>query len=466
MKIIKLTVSNFLGLAMVSYSKLGKVNYFRGKNGVGKTSVLEAIKEGFVSSGVDPDLIRCESKKAEILIELDNKMLINRQITRSENKVNVTIDGQPVNKPQTFLDALLGKNAFNFNPTAYYLAPEKERNRIILSAVHFTLDRDYFLKTIKEMGIDVNALNFDLAKYDFVGEHGLTLLDKIRKDVFEYRHTQGVETTRVKKAIEQDERDMPDTFNSDRFKNFDITKKMADLREATALNNEHEKDELSIKNLREQKQSILADIAATEARLKILKDNLEKVTAQGLSMKAKIDAFVAPDMTSINADISDYDKFRKHIIKQEEISKRKAALLIADFKYKALDDFCDKITNDIPKKVLSQIELPVKGLEFKQDNIFINGVQIDKLSGSESLSLAIDLARKLSGDLKVICIDGWEKMDGDARKLFEEKTKGDGFEYFITEVDHNGNGDGLKLEIKEEDITDNAPAKVAAGDDF
>jgi hypothetical protein len=97
------------------------------------------------------------------------------------------------------------------------------------------------------------------------------------------------------------------------------------------------------------------------------------------------------------------------------------------------------------------MNLPIDGLVITGDSITYNGADLDQLSGKAQIELSVALARALSGEIKVICIDGIEQLSESNRQLFESAAADDEFEYFLTQVT-----DG-ELAISSKD----SPAKVA-----
>ena len=68
MKIIKLTAENFMRLVAVEISPQGNAIMITGKNGAGKSSVMEAIKALFQGKKYHPDKpIRDGADHAEII---------------------------------------------------------------------------------------------------------------------------------------------------------------------------------------------------------------------------------------------------------------------------------------------------------------------------------------------------------------------------------------------------------------
>lgn len=426
MKITKITITDFLGLSAFKVDNLGKFNQIKGGNGVGKSTVLKAIEETFKSSGVSPHIIKNDAERAEILIELDEKVLVHRKITQSTNTVAVTVEGAKLEKPQAYLTALIGE--FNFNPVDFLLKKDKERREILLSAIPFKLSPDRLRDSLQsgDALVDLSQFNYD--------KHGLEVIETIRKDVFERRHQQNVEATRMKKAIEQDKLDLPQIADAKAFEGFDLTAELNKLQAANdeIATNREETERLS--NLRERRDTLVTNIDSLKKQLEKAENELTAITAEGTELAAKIAEYESPDTAAIQNRISEFNRNQKSIHALEDLRKREAECEGLFAKHKKLDALYKHIENELPKLLLSEIKLPVKGLEISGDEILVNGVSIDTLSTSEQVEFSVNLARILAGKLKVICVDRFESLDAEKRRCFEQSIDGDEFEYFVTQV--------------------------------
>ncbi|MBN1366223.1 MAG: hypothetical protein JW976_15575, partial [Syntrophaceae bacterium] len=98
----------------------------------------------------------------------------------------------------------------------------------------------------------------------------------------------------------------------------------------------------------------------------------------------------------------------------------------------------DKVVELLRKKpadLLSKVTMPIKGLGINdQMQVTIDDLPIANLSTSRQITLAIEIARVTSGELKVICIDRFETLDAEHRKIFMDEVLKDDFQYFVTEV--------------------------------
>lgn len=105
-----------------------------------------------------------------------------------------------------------------------------------------------------------------------------------------------------------------------------------------------------------------------------------------------------------------------------------------------------KTARELPKELLKTASLPVDGLSVDdQGRIRINGTLIDGLSEGEALEFAFKLAKAQAGELKVICVDGWQNL-GSRQQAIIEAAKTDDYQYFVLET---VDGQDLNIEIME-----------------
>lgn len=426
MKITKISILNFLGIAAFKTNRLGKLNRITGGNGVGKSAIVKAIKEAYKSSGRDPHLIKIGEEKAEILIEMDHKIIIERKITQSTNQVKVVADSQPMNSPQKYLDALIGP--FNFDPVNFFLAKPKERRRILLSSIDFNLDQAALNEALGDLAVPI-----DLSKFDY-SRHGLEILKQIQDTVYERRHEQNIDLTRLTKSLEQDRQDIPETFDGEKFADFDIQAKTNEFGEAKVACNGHGRDKSKLEDMRARVSQINSEIKQHQSEIARLEEERRNTQADGKVLANRVEAFVKPDIEEMQAAIDEYNASQELVQKVNAIKGKEADIETATEQHHALDGLHKALTTTVPRMMLAQVDLPVDNLEIKGDQILVNGCGIDKLSTSEQIQFAVNVARSVSAKVKVICVDRFESLDKNARKAFEEATVGDGFQYIVVVV--------------------------------
>lgn len=100
---------------------------------------------------------------------------------------------------------------------------------------------------------------------------------------------------------------------------------------------------------------------------------------------------------------------------------------------------------NLPGELLKTAKMPIDGISVDvEGRVRINGTLIDGLSSGERLELAMKVAKAQAGELKIICLDGWEKINEKAQQELLEKMTNDEYQYFITLVTDTESG---KVEI-------------------
>lgn len=102
---------------------------------------------------------------------------------------------------------------------------------------------------------------------------------------------------------------------------------------------------------------------------------------------------------------------------------------------------------ELPGELLKTAALPVDGLSVDEHSrIRINGTLLDGLSEGEAWDFAFKLAKAQSGELKVICLDGWQNLGSKQREIIEA-AKHDDYQYFLLET-----VDGAPLTVSEMEV--------------
>ncbi len=465
MRITKMQASNFLSLREFSLEigKDGKIIYATGGNGVGKSAVPKMLKAALQGKGISPDIIRSGKDKAAILIEIDNRWLIDRTIRHSGNEVTVTDgDNPPMLSPQKWLSGLLGKHMFS--PPEFFLATEKEQQAMLLKS--FPL----YLKQAKlQAMLNDGAELIDWSKIDFA-EHGLTVLAEIKKDIYDRRHAQGQTNNLLKKSIELDRRELPETIDPEKFAAFDQSAKMSELGTMQAKLTNHERDVRELESKRKRDDELAAEIIEARKRIGELENAKQLLLIKGKALVEKVDAFVPPDVDGLKKEIANYQAAQEHASSLKTIQRHEAELAEAEQKHKALDDLHKLLDKEVPQQILAEAKMPIDSLVVDAGQLKVKKVNkgdteesivsLRTLSTSEKAQFAMKFAETVAGKLRVICFDRFESLDQNARDEFLELAKDSDCQYFVTEVTRG------KLDVKVQDVSPESEKAVATGSSF
>ncbi len=448
LKITKLRILRYLGLSDFSAEPGEHVNIVSGANGKGKTSFLRAIMDAVTGGRKDPWVIYRkgnrlvgESDAAEILVELDGAMNVRRRIAPTGSDIQVTkkeggVDVE-IRSPQAFLNGIVG--SMSLNPVEFFSASAADKRRILLAAVPAIL-KDTDLGIILTQYIDETSLHaFDqiLVKYD-KKPIGLVELQEIEISLMERRHAAWNEKEHHEEAAITELMKLPPDYKPTDFPDFKDIMARHDAAMTTVRSRDAKKN--AVEMVLQSKRNASGLVAELERRLEQARKH-EAETDEILA-KAQDELLDATgkliDLEPIRAELQSYEANKRwrdaFIASVQHENSRDAA---AD-RVRAYDQAMQRgIRVDAPALLWSRLEgTPLGGLDVKMEGqrITVGGVDIDGLSSSEQIRLAVRIARATAGALKVICVDGIEALDPKVRSTFYKEAAADDFQYFVTEV--------------------------------
>ena len=160
MKITKIKIKNLFGIK--EYETDGSSQELSGTNGVGKSSVIDAIRYALTNKTGRKYIVRNGETEGEVLIETDTGLRINRKArTNQADYKSVKQNGFEVGSPETFLRDIF--TPLQLNPVEFMGMSEKEQNAIILDMIEFPWDmntiREWFGEIPSWVSYDQNILS-------------------------------------------------------------------------------------------------------------------------------------------------------------------------------------------------------------------------------------------------------------------------------------------------------------------
>lgn len=115
---------------------------------------------------------------------------------------------------------------------------------------------------------------------------------------------------------------------------------------------------------------------------------------------------------------------------------RERAELEAETYKKQYDELTDKIADVRRQKtdLLNNADLPLEGLSVENGELLYNGHKWDGMSGSEQLKVATAIVRRLNPNCGFVLVDKLEQMDSDTLKEFGEWLEKEGLQVIATRV--------------------------------
>ena len=167
----------------------------------------------------------------------------------------------------------------------------------------------------------------------------------------------------------------------------------------------------------------------TDERIKTEDAKIEgsqKILAETVAVEVEPLRLAADQVAHMQSFLRDYDlmasMIREKLAPREELSK----LLTAKI---------DK-GRGMPTELLKIAALPIPGISVDgEGQIRIGETLIDGLSEGEQLELAFRVAKAQAGQLKLICLDGWNKLNPKEREWIEKEINEDEFQYIVVSTE-------------------------------
>lgn len=429
LRIQHLKISNILGVEDLEFDA-GKFNEVSGPNGVGKTSVLEAVKAA-LGQGHDATLLRKGAEQGEVVLVLDDGTAIRRRVKATASDTQVRQGGKLLTKPGSVIAGLI--DALSVNPIDFLRATKKDRARVLLEAMPIKADRNR-LHAIT--GLDV--VNAD-------ERHGLEVIDAVRREVYDARTGTNRAVQEKEATIAQLTAAMPeapagvegdegsyqaqiDAATAKRDAEYNrIDTKLASLEGSHAANVQGIKDELqaAIDKLRAEAGAKIEAANAEHQKIREAAGRQRALTAQACN-----DA-VAPLRQAQAAVAANRDAAAKRRVALETIATMTAELqVLADTAAKQsqalaqIDAYKDEVL----------AKLPIPGVEVVGGEITRGGIPLDRLNTAQQVNIAVEIAKLRAGNLGVVCVDGIELLNTESYEAFREQALASGLQMFVSRV--------------------------------
>lgn len=463
MRVVKIKIKNLFGIK--EYEAGGESLELSGKNGTGKTSVIDAIKYALTNKSDREYIVRNGETEGEILVEADNGLTINRKVrTNKADYKSVKSNGVEVGSPEAFLKDIF--TTLQLNPVEFMAWDKNRKNAVILDMVEY----DWDMQKIKEWFGEIPSW----VSYD---QNILSVLNDIQseKGVY-YQSRRDIDRDiRNKKAfVEEIASTIPPSYQVEKWENFNtgdlykaierINKENQTIERAKQLqdnrNNkirkfdaDREIEKSAIENeISGRSNQIDKEVLQLEERVKALKtekagleakksDKLEIIEQTYKANVAKYDAEVAEyeeylnkepqDATELRNEVEEAEKMRAHI---NEYKRMLALQNEVETMQEESEELTKKIekARTLPGEILANCTIPISGLTVENGIPLINGLPISNLSEGEQLDLCIDVALQKPNGLQIILIDGAEKLATDLRNQLYAKCKAKGLQYIAT----------------------------------
>ena len=395
LKIVRLTAENLKRLRAVDITPDGNTVVIAGRNGQGKTSVLDAIwfaLGGGKATAETARPVRDGAEGATVTLDLGDFTVTRKWDAGGKSTLTVTSkDGAKYGSPQAFLDEKLG--ALSFDPLAFSGKSDKEQLATLMQLVELPFDPE-------ELAVD-------------------------RQRVYEQR-------TDVNRRVKETRSQIGDRPRPSSIPPIESVQDLVDeLTTAETIASWHRDTERDLRVAR-------AGVAEEMRRLE------EAQAALALATERAKELPPLPDTEAVKA--------RMNTLEESNAAAREATVL--DGLYEALEAVeaeADTLTAELDRidawkaKELAAANMPIDGLGFDEDGVTYNGIPFRQCSAAERLRVSLAMAMALNPTIRVIRITDGSLLDRDNMALIEEMAAGQDFQVWVERVEE-GSAVGFTIE--------------------
>lgn len=463
MKISRLRIKNLFGIK--EFDSDGKNMELDGKNGVGKSAVIDAIKYALTNKSDREYLIRTGETEGEVIIETDGGLSVTRKPrTNKADYKSIRQTGDPVEKNESFLRAIFTE--LQLNPVEFAAMSSAEQNRIILDLIDFKWDMGWIQEQFGEIPPDVN--------YE---QNILRVLWEIQRDEgFYFLKRQEINREQRNKTafIQKIAGELPPDYNAAKWEKTNLAQIYHQIESIRNTN-----DRITeARNIIESKTTKLESFANSLQAEKLGLINEEKEAFQKIQdeindLKNKIVKAQAKQSEIANIYVNhhkeahlEWEKKVAHVDGEAKQFEALAKEKLGDYadlqdevdtaekmkgylnEYKRLKEMenevvalaaeSEQLTNKIekaralPGEILANAHIPISGLTIKDGLPLINGLPVSNLSEGEKLDLCISIAVEKEGSLNLVLIDGIERLATERREDVYARLKAKGVQFIAT----------------------------------
>lgn len=408
-KIQRLTIENFMRIKAVSIKPDGNAIVISGKNGAGKSSVLDSILAAICGKKLCPKMsVRKGAEDASVTVDLGEFTVTRKWIGEKDTlTVKLKSNGKIATSPQTLLNSIVGE--FADDPMRLITDCDAKKQRSIL--------------------MELAGLNFDEidAQIEAVKAERSAVLSKQKDAQHESERitfTDDLPQTEIAMA------DLVSKLNEANAANEVSRKATADI---LRLNQQMALGELSVKRLTDAVKEAERRLAECLAAEKKGMEELTAITKQvnDIAVPELVDTdFIQADMAGIeakNKQIRANAEKRKHQFAADGYTAKYSDLLT---KMKALEKSKDDL--------LAKAEFPVKGLSVSDVGVTFDGIPLEQVNTAKQLEVCIAISIKQNPKLRILRMNG-NDLDADSLKVVEKIAEENDFQVWLERIE---GGDG------------------------
>jgi len=445
MNIIKLQVQNIKNIKAVEITPDEGVVKLTGKNGAGKSAILDAIYSGLSGAKLE-DIVRHGAEQGMVEIDL-GEYVVRRVFSDGKDRVEIrNKEGAKFPAPQTKINEFIGK--LTFDPLAFLsMEPSKQRAQLMqmvnldFGDLEQRYDALYEKRTeinreIKRLEALVGTWKDDAA----VPTAELSISEQLAK--VQQLRLQRDAWNRDCFVVNEENRQAREA-HKDRVE--DVADRLSSVREEIAHNN------LAI----EEKRQAIAQLEKDINKIAKGTHDLRELEAAFLGEQGYLPTEPAqnplPDETITQQQIDD-EAAKVITIEEQNTAIRAmnekrgvtAKLNTAQEIAANVQESVNKVLTEKRTRILNA-KMPIEGLGIDEENVLLNDIPLQRLSTGQQIRISTAIAMGLNPKLRVILVRQGSLLDSAGKKILQDMAAAQGFQLWEEEVT-DAPGAGIYIE--------------------
>lgn len=423
MKILKLSAENIKRLSVVEITPDGSpVLIIGGKNGAGKSSVLDAIAMALGGAAATPGKpVRAGHLRGKVVVDLGD-LIVTRTFTATGGSALIVAnkEGARFTSPQALLDKLIGR--LSFDPLAFERMDPKQQRETLRALVGLdTTDVDASIATVFT---DRAVLNRTVKQLDgqIAGTH-------------QYPEAPIEEISIAALTAELDAAD-----TSRRVLERARSKYQTAERDHKAATDAIDTIERRLSDLHAEVVTFESALVTARQVADVTRLAIDTAHQDGLTAKAAV-----IDSTPIRARLGEADSINRQVRANHVYVELQNA---RDEQQKAAQALTDRLAVLEAEKRgrLAAVTFPLPGLSVDEQGVTLNGVPFDQASQAERLRASVAMGLALNPQLKVLLVREGSSLDSDSLRLLGELAAAADAQVWVERVAESRDGVSVLIE--------------------
>lgn len=429
-RIVRLQAQNVKKIRAVDIKPDGSLVVIGGKNGAGKSSVLDSIEMALCGKVAQPPQpVRRGEEKAYIVCEFEDITVTRTIKPNGDGVLKVTNkEGARFDSPQTMLDKLVGGLSFDPLEFASRMKPPEQAATLR-----------------KLVGIDTTALDIErrtaFDQRTVVNRDGKAL--KAQLDAMAQHDGVPDEETPTSALVEE--------LQAAQAKNAAHADQRKGVAEALGELGDAQADEQASKD---RVAAARAALDEAEAELKAAGVAVLKATDEHVRRAEAAKSLKDIDTAPITERMNTLDETNRKVRENAKRADTHTKYTAKQAEWKALDDKV-KACDAKKRKMIEDAEFPVEGLGFGEDGVEFNGFPFEQASLAEQLRVSVSMAIAMNPGLPVMLVHDGSLLDEDSFSMMSEMAEKAGAQVWLERV---GNDKHVEILIEDGAIREDVKA--------